>query len=178
MLRREERETSEAATDVEQRLPGLQIELVTDEPELALLRIVEGTVRIRPISAGIRHRAIEHFAIKIGFDVVMDFGDAPGAPLGLRVAQPGPRGSENVPQTVLVTGAYSRSEEPIEELVDRVAIPQTVHVRFAQHERWMDGDPAVPARIAHLDVPRAAAVDADVATGQRGANQALRSSVQ
>src|SRR5262249_14006549 len=68
-------------------------------------------------------------------------------------------------------------KEPIEQLVDGIAVPKTIDVRLADLERRIDGDATVPPGIADADVPWPRPTDADVGAGENLADEGLQRAV-
>ena len=73
------RHAAPAAADVEQPLAGLQVELVGNEGELALLRFLEGVVRRVEHGARVGHRVTEHLLVERVRDVIVVLDRVGGA---------------------------------------------------------------------------------------------------
>ena len=156
-------ESAPAAADVEHPHAGLETQLLADQLQLGLLRLVQ-RVRAFPVAAGVSHARAEHGLIEIIAKIVVSLADLPGA-LGVlavedALAQHGKKQAQRFHLPIQL-----RPQDVGEEIVELVRIPVAVHVGFSQAEAAARDDPLQHVRRMKLDVPGAGPIELDVGPG-------------
>ena len=147
------------AADVEN--PGIRRKrkLAGDQFQFRLLRLVQG-FGVAPVAAGIQHPFAQHPAVEVVAHVVVLPGDLPGPGAGLHVQDPRKPGHHDLVDSgdlILQAGPQHAGEK----FIQRIAIPPTVHVGFAEAERALRQNPPVKPGVVDLDVPGPGAVFLD-----------------
>ena len=149
-----------AAADVEHTHARRELQLARDQVELGDLRGVE-VGRFAPVSAAVDQALAEHGAVEIVAQVVMALADLEGAPAALAIEQPRTQG---VPAVGPADDGLiqPRTQQAREHLVQRLAVPGTIHVGLAERERAVPQQAGKHAGIVDAHVPGARPVDKHV----------------
>src|ERR1043166_3562137 len=165
-------ETAPAAADVEQAQAGLQTESLTNPLQLSKLGGSQIVALIEQ-RAGILHVGIEHRFEKVVAQIVMNAADFSGTahslPINSECSEPG----QNIRQTKCETPIQSGTHGAAAHFIERVAIPPSVHVRFAKTERAGRENAAKEAGVVHLYVPWPSAIDLNIRDREKIGQQLL-----
>jgi hypothetical protein len=154
-------QSTPATADVQQAKAGSQTQPLANPIQLPQLRRGE-IVALGKERTGILHVRIEHCFEKIIAQIVMHLANSSGASGSLLVRE---NRSEECPdigkskfETLLEPGTNGTATH----LIQRVAVPPAVHVRFPETECPGSEDSAKEAPVMHLYVPETRAVDANI----------------
>lgn len=162
------REGTPAAAYIQHAHAGLEPELAADQIELCLLGLLQGRRATREISARVVHARVEHGAEQVVAALIVVAGVALGAGARLAVDQRvGERARDDVGRVTQGLG-HVGSQRTVEQPVDRVALPETVHIGLARTGEPPASDSRIEELVTHLDVPRTIAPDSHVRACKQG----------
>src|SRR5437867_5487532 len=150
-----------AAADVQQAQAGSQTQPLANPIQLPQLRRVE-IVALGEERTGILHIRIEHRFEKIVAQIVMHPADFSGAWESLLVRDKRGEKCPDIGKSKFETLLEPGTNGAATHLIQRVAVPPAIHVGFPETERPGSQDSAKEARVMHLYVPGASAVDTNV----------------
>src|SRR5438034_1159446 len=150
-----------AAADVQQTETGSQTQPLANPTQLLQLRRGE-IVALGEERTGILHIRIEHRFEKVVAQIVMHAADFSGASESLLVREKRGEKCPDIGKSKYETLLEPGTNGPATHLIQRIAVPPAIHIRFPETERPGSQDSAKEAPIMHLYVPGASAIDANV----------------
>ena len=148
------------ATDVEQAHARFERQLVAYQFELGVLggRKIVG---VTPVAAAVDHPRVEHRGVQIVADVVVPMTDFEGTFAALEVEQLRLRNAQQGRRRGQPSGDL-RPMCSIDHLIDRIAVPPTVHVCLAQPQCALGEHTLEQPLVMNADIPRAVAVEPNI----------------
>src|SRR5437867_12134535 len=150
-----------AAADVQQAQAGSQTQPLANPIQLPQLRRVE-IVALGEERTGILHIRIEHRFEKIVAQIVMHPADFSGAPESLLVRDKRGEKCPDIGKSKCETLLESGTNGAATHLIQRIAVPPAIHIRFPVTKRPGSQHSAKKPLVIYVYVPGARAVDANV----------------
>jgi hypothetical protein len=150
---------AESPAKFEQRHARPQLQFAANQVQLVLLSLIESG-RVFPISACVLHAAIQHGLIKLVAEIVVRLRDLLRALHRLQVENARLQDEQSSPQVVNIAGQVSPPESG-EELVQRLDVPPSVHIRFAHADAAFTQGAVKKPLVVNLDVPGLGPIHAD-----------------
>src|SRR6266496_1087625 len=154
-------QASPAAADVQQAEAGSQTEPLANPIQFPQLRRGE-IVAFGEERTGILHIRIEHCFEEIVAQIVMCAAYFSGAPGSLLVREKRGEQCPDIGKSKCKTLLESGTNGAATHLIQRIAIPPAIHIRFPETESTGSQASAKKSLVMYLYVPGASAVDANV----------------